>query len=85
MALWTFFGLASGKATTDWPGTGEDAGQQGVLGMPDTIPQPAARDARNAPRSARRMRSRPRAGGLAVDYGRCVVCQLAPKPVRPMR
>ena len=34
MALWTLFGLASGKATTDWPRQGHNDGQEGVFGMP---------------------------------------------------
>ena len=76
MALWTLFGLASGKATTPWPRTGEESGQQGVLGMPRYNPAACREDARNAPPSARPTRSRRCDGGLAVDYGRCVVCQL---------
>ena len=39
MALWTLFGLSSGKATTTWP-AGDDAdGQDGLLGMPRYNPQ----------------------------------------------
>ena len=34
MALWTLFGLTSGKATTDWPRQGHNDGQEGVFGMP---------------------------------------------------
>ena len=77
MALWTLFGLTSGKATTPWPA----ARWSGWTG----------RRARHAALQSRRLqgglrgvrvgvsdatRSRPEHGGLAVDYGRCVVCQL---------
>lgn len=34
MSLWTWFGLHSGNASTEWPLKGEDHGQTGVLGMP---------------------------------------------------
>ncbi|HVZ13053.1 MAG TPA: 4Fe-4S dicluster domain-containing protein [Bauldia sp.] len=81
MAIWTLLGLVEGKATTAWPKEGGADGQEGVLGMPhfdadrcgdgcgacaDSCPTQAitvARDARGADR-------------LAVDYGRCVACQL---------
>ena len=76
MALWTFFGLARGKATTAWPRTGDDAGQAGVLGMPRFNPD-ACRDgcaecATVCPTHAIEAGDR----RVAVDYGRCVVCQL---------
>jgi len=76
MALWTLFGLAKGKATTAWPRKGGEDGQEGVLGMPRYDPQ-ACRDgceecAAVCPTHAIETRK----GGLAVDYGRCVVCQL---------
>ncbi len=86
MALWTLFGLASGKATTDWPHDGSDDGQDGVLGMPRYDPD-ACRDgcedcAKVCPTQAITMRD----GGLAVDYGRCIVCQLCTEvcPTRAM-
>ena len=75
MALWTLFELASGKATTAWPGSGETRGRWACSACLDTIPPPAARDAECAavcPTHAIEARD----GGLAVDYGRCVVCQL---------
>lgn len=34
MSLWTWFGLHSGNASTEWPLKGEDHGQTAVLGMP---------------------------------------------------
>ena len=34
MSLWTWFGLHSGSASTDWPLKGEEHGQEGLLGMP---------------------------------------------------
>jgi Ni,Fe-hydrogenase III small subunit/ferredoxin len=76
MALWTLFGLASGKATTSWPAADGGHGQDGVLGMPRYDPQ-ACRDgchecADVCPTHAIQSSG----GGLSVDYGRCVVCQL---------
>jgi len=76
MALWTFLGLAKGKATTSWPRDGSD-GQEGLLGMPRYDPAqctPECRDcAAVCPTGAIAARAD---GGLDVDYGRCVVCQL---------
>ncbi|MGH7066356.1 MAG: NADH-quinone oxidoreductase subunit NuoB, partial [Acetobacteraceae bacterium] len=81
MPLWTFFGLHKGKATTPWPQRGQDAGQAGVLGMPRFEPErcaPACNDcAAVCPTAAITVQAN-EAGKerLAVDYGRCVVCQL---------
>lgn len=80
MPLWTFFGLMKGKATTPWPGD-DDAGQQGVLGMPRFEPErcePGCRECANSCPTAA-ISIEPGEGGkerLTVDYGRCVVCQL---------
>ncbi len=76
MALWTLFGLASGKATTSWPaGDGSD-GQDGLVGMPRFDPQACDEEcsacAEVCPTHAIEVSD----GGLSVDYGRCVVCQL---------
>ena len=76
MALWTLFGLTSGKATTSWPhGDGTD-GQDGVLGMPRYDPAPAGRAAQECASVCPTRAIQARDGALAVDYGRCVVCQL---------
>ncbi|OJU25813.1 MAG: NADH:ubiquinone oxidoreductase [Nitrobacter sp. 62-13] len=76
MALWTLFGLASGKATTPWPKDGASDGQDGVLGMPRYNPalceEGCAECAAACPTHAIQAKD----GGLSVDYGRCVVCQL---------
>jgi Ni,Fe-hydrogenase III small subunit/ferredoxin len=76
MALWTLFGLTSGKATTAWPRDGQKDGQDGVLGMP-RYNSGACQDGCNAcatvcPTKAIEVGD----GGLVLDYGRCVVCQL---------
>jgi Ni,Fe-hydrogenase III small subunit/Pyruvate/2-oxoacid:ferredoxin oxidoreductase delta subunit len=34
MSLWTWFGLYSGNASTEWPLKGEEHGQESLLGMP---------------------------------------------------
>jgi formate hydrogenlyase subunit 7 len=78
MALWTLIGLAKGKATTRWPSHGSD-GQQDVLGMPRYRPDLCAADcdacATVCPTEAIKLRPQD-SGGLDIDYGRCIVCQL---------
>jgi Ni,Fe-hydrogenase III small subunit/ferredoxin len=77
MALWTLIGLAKGKATTGWPKHGSD-GQESLLGMPRYNPKLCAEGcgdcAAVCPTEA--IKTRPGDGGIEVDYGRCVVCQL---------
>ncbi len=81
MPLWTFFGLQKGKATTRWPGHNQEAGQEGVLGMPQFEPEqcePACNEcAAVCPTSAIAVQAdRVGKDRIEVDYGRCVVCQL---------
>ncbi|MDF0490545.1 4Fe-4S binding protein [Sphingomonas sp. H39-1-10] len=77
MALWTLFGLRQGSATTRWPAPGGDDGQADVLGMPRYHPErcgdgcSACADA--CPTGAIVADA---AGGLEVDYSRCIACQL---------
>lgn len=81
MAVWTLFGLQKGKATTPWPKGGEGNGQEGVFGMPRFEPRKCeggcSECAAVCPTEAITFDS-----GfvddrrLAVDYGRCVACQL---------
>ena len=80
MPLWTFFGLREGQATTGWP-KADATGQEGVLGMPRFEPERCAPEceecAKACPTAA--ITVEPGRSGeerLAVDYGRCVVCQL---------
>ncbi len=77
MALWTLFGLIQGKATTSWPGTDGDGGQESVLGMPRYNPdlcEEGCNDcAKVCPTEAITANGK---GDLSVDYGRCIVCQL---------
>lgn len=79
MPLWTFFGLRRGRATTDWPKAGGDDGQTGVLGMPRFDPARCAPDCRACadaclPGAIAIDAGAP--GGVRVDYGRCIACQL---------
>jgi Ni,Fe-hydrogenase III small subunit/ferredoxin len=83
MPFWTFFGLAKGQATTTWPDDASAAGQEGVLGMPRFAPERCAPDcnacAAACPTSAitvRATREEDDEERLAIDYGRCIVCQL---------
>lgn len=76
MALWTLFGLTSGKATTTWPRADGRDGQDRVLGMPRYNPD-VCRDGCAACANVCPTRAiEAREGGLAIDYGRCIVCQL---------
>ena len=81
MPLWTFFGLARGQATTAWPRDAAAAGQDGVLGMPRFAPEQCAPEceacAASCPTAAITVEAgRTGAERLAVDYGRCIACQL---------
>ena len=78
MPLWTLFGLRQGKASTNWPASGAD-GQEGVLGMPRFDPSKCQDGCQECAAACL-----PRAitvtadstARVAVDYGRCVTCQL---------
>ncbi|HMO27925.1 4Fe-4S binding protein [Enterovirga sp.] len=76
MALWTLFGLAAGKATTAWPREGGNDGQDGVLGMPRHDPEACREGCGECAEICPTRAIEAREGGLAIDYGRCVVCQL---------
>jgi Ni,Fe-hydrogenase III small subunit/ferredoxin len=81
MPFWTLFGLKKGQATTPWPKDALSAGQEGVLGMPRFNPERCAPDcdecAAACPTAAITVEGGKRGEErLAVDYGRCVVCQL---------
>ena len=76
MALWTLFGLASGKATTSWPRESGNDGQHGVLGMPRYNPEGCREGCDECASVCPTRAIRTHDGALAVDYGRCVVCQL---------
>ena len=81
MPFWTLFGLQQGKATTRWPKRPQQAGQAGVLGMPRFVPERCSPDCEECavacPTEAITI-AKGKVGSerLAVDYGRCVVCQL---------
>jgi Ni,Fe-hydrogenase III small subunit/NAD-dependent dihydropyrimidine dehydrogenase PreA subunit len=78
MPLWTFFGLAAGRATTDWPRHGEAHGQEGVLGMPryaaDACRAGCTECVSACPSGAIAAAAGGR--GITLDYGRCIACQL---------
>lgn len=79
MPLWTFFGLRRGRATTAWPKAGDDDGQAGVLGMPRFDPRrcrPDCRACADACLPGAIAVAPAEAGGVRVDYGRCIACQL---------
>jgi Ni,Fe-hydrogenase III small subunit/ferredoxin len=79
MALWTFFGLVKGRATTRWPQRDGSDGQEGLLGMPRYNPEACSPDCEACASICPTEAIMVRAGDIAhvdVDYGRCVVCQL---------
>jgi Ni,Fe-hydrogenase III small subunit/ferredoxin len=76
MALWTLFGLTSGKATTPWPAKGGSDGQDGVLGMPRYNPGACQEGCEECAAVCPTQAIEARDHALFVDYGRCVVCQL---------
>jgi len=76
MALWTLFGLTSGKATTAWPRESGRDGQEGVLGMPCYNPEACREGCDDCAAVCPTHAIEARDSGLAIDYGRCVVCQL---------
>jgi formate hydrogenlyase subunit 7 len=80
MSLWTWFGLTSGNASTDWPLKGDDDGQTGTLGMPRYEPSKCQPDCDACAKACITHAISFNAGGSAqiapsVDWGRCIVCQ----------
>jgi len=79
MPLWTLFGLKQGKVSTSWPKAGED-GQAGVLGMPRFDPSRCTDGCSACVEAclphAITLNGSTHGARLAVDYGRCVTCQL---------
>lgn len=80
MSLWTWFGLTSGNASTQWPLKGEEHGQQEVLGMPRYDPGQCEEHcdacAQACVTHAITLSARPdESMRLDVDWGRCIVCQ----------
>ncbi len=81
MKNWTLKGLAAGKATTTWPDSGNDTGQDGVLGMPIFDPKRCSQGCRECvgvcPTKAISVRMDDLdEASVWLDYGRCVNCQL---------
>ncbi len=76
--IWTLYGLAQGKATLPWPAEDRD-GQEGFLGMPRFDPQKCQDGCRECADACLPGAITLQSGGearLAVDYGRCVACQM---------
>jgi Ni,Fe-hydrogenase III small subunit/ferredoxin len=76
MTLWTLFGLASGKATTSWPGDSGSDGQDGVLGMPRYNPETCDDGCEECAKICPTQAITQSDEKISIDYGRCVVCQL---------
>ncbi|MBS0232310.1 MAG: NADH-quinone oxidoreductase subunit NuoB [Proteobacteria bacterium] len=76
MALWTLFGLRSGKATTEWPLKGETDGQTHVLGMPRYNPAQCLDGCKECAEVCPTHAIDAKDDVIQIDYGRCVVCQL---------
>ena len=76
MPLWTLFGLRQGKASTAWPAPGSDDGQRGVLGMPRLHVERCRPDCSDCVGACPTGAITPHGHGVALDYGRCIHCQL---------
>lgn len=80
MAMWTWFGLKQGSATTAWPRAGGDDGQAGMLGMPRFDPLRCHSGCHACtdicPSGALSLAPTGAQTPVQLDYGRCVVCQL---------
>lgn len=76
MALWTLFGLARGKATTDWPQDGGSHGQDGLIGMPRYNPNACEAGCKECADVCPTHAIEATGDKLAIDYGRCITCQL---------
>jgi formate hydrogenlyase subunit 7 len=78
MSLWTWFGLTSGSASTDWPRKGDTDGQQGVLGIPRYDPVQCRQGCNDCERACVTHAITAAPDGQsppAVDWGKCIVCQ----------
>jgi formate hydrogenlyase subunit 7 len=81
MPIWTLFGLARGKASTDWPLREGEDGQAGIQGFPRFQPERCVAGCNDCAAACLpgaisvRLDAEPGAR-VALDYGRCVVCQV---------
>jgi formate hydrogenlyase subunit 7 len=81
MPIWTLFGLSRGNASTGWPLREGDDGQSGSRGFPRFHPERCVSGCNDCAAAclpgAIALRPEAEAGPrVAVDYGRCVTCQL---------
>jgi formate hydrogenlyase subunit 7 len=80
MPIWTLFGLKRGVATSSWPKDKDTDLQTGVLGMPRFRPDHCHEDCRACADSclpgAIAVVPDPSGERLALDYGKCIACQL---------
>lgn len=79
MPLWTLYGLRQGRVSTRWPASGDD-GQSGTLGMPHFDPAKCQEGCRRCADAclpgAITVTGAAHGTRVAVDYGRCVTCQM---------
>lgn len=80
MPIWSLIGLAKGVATTAWPEAGGDDGQAGVQGMPRLHPEHCTPGCgacvEVCPTRAITLDTTRATPHIALDYGRCIACQL---------
>lgn len=81
MPIWTLYGIRRGVATTSWPGAENREGQEGLLGFPRHNPEacpPSCRVCAEAclPGAIQALADRSGHEYIAIDYGKCIVCQL---------
>jgi len=79
MPNWTLYGLMQGVASTRWAGDGGESGQDKVQGMPRYHPEKCETGCRECIAACLPGALTLKEGNevrLAVDYGRCIACQL---------
>ncbi|CAG4930611.1 4Fe-4S dicluster domain-containing protein [Acidithrix sp. C25] len=81
MKNWTLKGLVAGKATTNWPNSGDNDGQDGVAGMPIFDPKQCSLGCQTCvqvcPTKAFSVeKNNLDEVSVSLDYGRCINCQI---------
>jgi formate hydrogenlyase subunit 7 len=79
MPIWTMYGLKRGVATNSWP-EGREETQHGVQGMPRFHPECCQEGCQICAEvclpGAIRITDEAGKGRLALDYGKCIACQM---------
>lgn len=81
MKNWTLKGILSGKATTSWPASNDNDGQDGIYGFPNFDPELCTEECQDCIEScptnaifSQNIRNDHKSI-IAIDYGKCINCQ----------